>query len=98
MLNALPGEVFYGQIEEIAEIDLEVAPPELIATGQLPVVQDSSGSNQLAVTTYQVRVSFDRSNRPLLLAATGEAKIHTAGRSIGWRLLQYVRKTFRFDL
>jgi len=78
--------------------DLETAPPELVDAGELPMVQDGSESNQLAVTTYQVRVSFDQGNRPLLLSATGEAKVHAAGRSIGWRLLQYVRKTFRFDL
>jgi putative peptide zinc metalloprotease protein len=97
-LDQLPGETFGGAVEEIAEIDLEDAPRELVSGGHLPAIEDEHAGRRPLNTCYLTRVSLDDHDRPLLLGACGRAKIHVAPRSLGSRIYRYLCRTFRFEL
>ena len=92
-----PGNVVVGTITEVASIDLEVAPPELIAAGALPLAADKTAP-RLLNAAYQARVSLDGHQQPLLMRTSGDAKIIVEPRSLFWRATRYLSRTFRFDL
>lgn len=96
--DSLPGEVIWGKVAEIAAIDLDVVPPELIAMGKVPTVTDEDGTSRPASTSYQVRVTIEKHDRPLLLWTSGRAKIRVASQSLGNRIYRYLRHTFGFEL
>jgi putative peptide zinc metalloprotease protein len=96
-LDQTPGGVITGTIDEIARLDLDVAPPELIAAGVLPLRNDGP-TPRLASTVYQARVKLDAHEHALLIRTSGDAKVLVDPASLGWRLWRYVSRTFRFDL
>jgi putative peptide zinc metalloprotease protein len=95
-LDETPGEIVTGKIEEISQLDLDVAPPELVAAGVLPM-RAGSESPQLAGTAFLARVTLDGHDHPLLIRTTGEAKVLVEPASLAWRLWRYLSRTFRFE-
>jgi putative peptide zinc metalloprotease protein len=95
-LDETPGEIVTGTIEEISQLDLDVAPPELVAAGVLPMRGDSE-SPQLASTAFLARVTLDEHDHPLLVRTTGDAKVLVEPASLAWRLWRYLSRTFRFE-
>jgi putative peptide zinc metalloprotease protein len=96
-LDQTPGEVLVGSIDEIARIDLDVAPPELVAAGVLPI-RDDGPAPRLASTVYLARVKIDATDRQLRIRTSGSAKVLVDPTSLGWRLWRYLSNTFRFEL
>ena len=96
-IDQLPGRYLLGQIEELAQIDAEAVPPELVAAGRLPLTKQADGETQLAGAFYQAKVSLAAHGYPLLPGATGRARIHVAPLSLGRRLVRYLSSTFRLD-
>ncbi|QDU97572.1 HlyD family efflux transporter periplasmic adaptor subunit [Lignipirellula cremea] len=97
-----PGETLWGRIVEIAEVDLEELPAELIASGELPTVADKRGNPQLVSAAYQARVLFekpalDERAAPLRLRSVGIARIHADPQSLWQRAARYLARTFRFE-
>ncbi|MBW3540855.1 MAG: hemolysin D [Planctomycetes bacterium] len=97
-LDETPGEVLWGTIHEIAATDLKVAPEELARHEDLPTRPDQRGVMKPVSTSYQVRVKLDEHHQPLLLRASGYAKIHARPQTAARRLVRYLSRTFRFEL
>jgi putative peptide zinc metalloprotease protein len=96
LIDHVPEEVLTGKIVDIAEIDLDVAPRELIEHDEFPTRLDADGVQRPLATAYQARVRLDPVASQLIVRATGLAKIHSQPQSAGQRLLRFFRQTFRF--
>ena len=96
--NHLPGDALEGKILEISEIDLKIAPRDLIDHEDLPTRVDENGRRQLVSTSYQARVELEPFDRPLFVGAQGRAKIDAAPQSLALRLYRYLSRTFHFEL
>lgn len=97
-LDQLDGRYLRGRIAEISKIDIETAPPELVAAGNLPVRNDADGTTQLVGVFYQGNVTIDDHPHKLLPGAAGRARIHAESRSLARRILRYLSSTFRLQL
>ena len=97
-LSQLPQRFLWGKIREIAEIDLDVVPRELLGEEHLPMRRDEGGVPRPLTASYQARVALDEHDAVLLLSATGKAKIYAPPRPLAQRVYRYLRRTFRFDL
>ncbi|MBC8288984.1 MAG: HlyD family efflux transporter periplasmic adaptor subunit, partial [Planctomycetes bacterium] len=92
-----PEELLTGKVSEIAEIDLDIAPPELIESGSFPTRVGEDGIARPISTAYQVRITLDLpESSTLILRGTGRARIEAASQSTARRLLRFLRRTFRF--
>ncbi len=87
-----------GVILEVAEIDLSVAPRELVEHAHFPTKVGSDGVARPVSTAYLARVRLDpaASNPTYVLRGTGYASIEAAQQSAFARLSRFVRLTFRF--
>ena len=81
-LEQSPGQMLSGTIREVAEIDLQVAPTELLPAGSIPTQADESGVQRPVSTAYQARVALDRTDTALLIGEAGQAKIYAAPLSL----------------
>jgi putative peptide zinc metalloprotease protein len=97
-LDQGPGEILTGVISELAAVEMEVTPRELLAAGHLPFRTDDRGRPRPASTSYQARVKLDARNRPLLIGESGRARIEAAPLSPGRRLVRLLGRTFRLEL
>jgi hypothetical protein len=97
-LDQLPGKVISGQIAQVSEKPLEVAPPELTGTGRLAVLVDQHGVSRPADQSYEARVELDEAVNSLLIGTSGHAKIYAAPQTLGSRFLRMVKRTFHFEL
>jgi len=96
LIDHVPDEILTGEIVDIAEIDLDVAPRELIEHDEFPTRLDADGIPRPLATAYQARVRLNPVASQLIVRATGLAKIHSVPQSAGQRLLRFFRQTFRF--
>lgn len=97
VLDEQPGRILTGQVMELAQIDVKVAPRQLLRHEDLPSRTSADGQTQLVNTSYQARVAFDVPPT-LLIGCSGTAYVETASSSLGSRLLRYLNRTFRFEL
>jgi len=97
-LDQSPGRVLHGTVQEVAQLDLEIAPRELAATRQVPVEADSQQQPRLSSTTYQARIVLDDAPAYLLNGSVGRAKIEVTRLTLGEQLARYLAQTFRFRL
>jgi putative peptide zinc metalloprotease protein len=97
-LDQRPGARLRGTIVELAEIDLDVTPPELLPGGAVPTRRDEQGRARPVSAFYQARVALELHDQRLLSGEAGRAKIAAAPMSLGQRLWRAVRRTFGFDL
>jgi putative peptide zinc metalloprotease protein len=96
LIDHVAEEILTGEIVDVAEIDLDVAPRELIEHDEFPTRLDADGIPRPLATAYQARVRLDPVASQLIVRATGLAKIHSHPQSAGQRLLRFFRQTFRF--
>jgi putative peptide zinc metalloprotease protein len=96
LIDHIPDEILTGEIVDIAEIDLDVAPRELIEHDEFPTRLDADGIPRPLATAYQARVRLNPVASQLIVRATGLAKIQSVPQSAGQRLLRFFRQTFRF--
>lgn len=97
-LDQAPGTILIGKIVELAEIDLQTTPPELLAGGDIATRKDEQGLARPASTSYQARVTFDAPAQTLLIGESGRAKIAAAPLSLGRRAMRAFGRTFGLDL
>ena len=76
----------------------DVTPPEFAATGLVASSADKSGEIRPTHAVYQARVALATKDMPILLRATGRAKIRVSSQTLGQRVLRYLQQTFRFEL
>jgi putative peptide zinc metalloprotease protein len=90
-----PGQSLGGTIATIGELDLKVAPRELVIAGDLPSRVDESGTPRPLNASYQARVELDPdAHLALRGGAIGRAKISVDSQSLARRLIRYLRQTF----
>ncbi|MBS0262103.1 MAG: HlyD family efflux transporter periplasmic adaptor subunit [Planctomycetes bacterium] len=97
-LEQSPGRILTGTVREIAELDLQVIPVELLPAGTVPTRVDESGRHRPVHTAYQVRVDFERTDITVLVGEAGQARIVTAPRSLARRIGRFLSHTFRFEI
>jgi hypothetical protein len=94
-LAELPGETLKGTISSIGELDLKVAPRELVIAGDLPSRTDESGVSRPLSASYQARVKLDpAAHLSLRSGAPGRARISADPQSLANRLVRYLQQTF----
>ena len=97
----LPYLTLHSEVQEIASINLKVSPSHLTnkSGGDLATKTDEAGVERPLTTSYQVRVfPLSDADGLLRIGLRGEAKIHVAPRSVGWRLWRWFTQTFHFRL
>jgi hypothetical protein len=97
-LEASPGHLLAGSVEEVAEVDLDVVPQQLSAQlgGDLETESDPAGRPRPASTSYLARVPLDASPSLLMSGYRGQAKIHVGSQTIAQRAGRWLRRTFHF--
>lgn len=90
-----PPATIWGTITELSQINLSVAPRELVAQGTLPARQEEGNEARPLSASYQARVKLDDDAPTLLTGAAARAKIHVAPRSIWSRLNRAWDNAFR---
>lgn len=95
-LDESAGETVWSTVTDVAEIDLAVAPRQLVYGGELPVKKDESGAPRPLVESYQVKLKLDETERPPLLGARGRVRIFAAPESVLDRASRWLRGTFHF--
>lgn len=96
LIDHVPEKTLTGEIIDIAEIDLDVAPRELIQHDEFPTRLDPDGTPRPVATAYQARVRLDPVEDRLVIRATGLSRIRSVPQSAAQRLLRFFRQTFRF--
>lgn len=95
-LEELPDETLTGKVEAVAQIDMQVAPRELVDQGDLPSRTDPSGAVHPLQTFYQARISLDDLPLALRDRSAGRAKIAAPAQSLASRLGRWLEETFQF--
>lgn len=85
-LDEYPSEIFWGGIDELARIELKVAPAELSANsgGELNTETDQAGNERPSSVSYQARVTLVDEQQRLMSGFRGRAKIHV-GTGTAWQ-------------
>jgi putative peptide zinc metalloprotease protein len=98
-LEAYPGRTFTGEIAEIAQGDLKVAPRSLSSQqgGDLATRTDSAGVQRPLSTSYTARVPLDHTDG-LQIGLRGHGLVHTGYQPLGGRIWRYLAHTFHFML
>ncbi len=94
-LDELPGDTLSGVVTSVAELDLQVAPRELVVRGDIPTRIDETGAPRPLSASYQVRIALDAQSPLLRGGAPGRVKISTAPQSMAYRLWRYLQQTFQ---
>ena len=101
MMDASAGATRRGTIAEVAQVNLQASSQRLSSKhgGQLDTRADpQSGLERPASTSYQARVVVENPDGVLRLGMRGEARIHVAWETLGWRFWRYLTRTFYFKL
>ncbi len=97
-LDGLSRQFLSGEIVEIAELDLDLVPRELLGEQQLAVRTDRAGQTRPLSTGYHARVRLREHDEPLSIGATGLAKVEVERQTLARLLYRYLRRTLRLEL
>ena len=99
MFEAAKLESFYGKIRSFSQSEMKETSASLStqAGGSLDTKTDETGRTLPMSTSYQAKVDFENLTIPLRGGYRGQANVHLAWKSLGWRLYRYVVKTFNFE-
>jgi putative peptide zinc metalloprotease protein len=92
-----PAELLAGHVVEIAEVNAETAPTELVSQHEIAVHDSKSHGPKPIRTLYQARVEIDDSSLPLLAGTRGTVRIKVASQTVAEKLLRWARRTFVVD-
>ncbi len=95
-LSEQPGQVLSGRISQISETRVREVPPELVASGELPVVPTEEMGAESYRPSYEAHVALEPGGEMLRIGAVGWATIRVAPQSLGLRLYRMIRRTFGF--
>jgi hypothetical protein len=93
-LDQLPWQTVRGTVVEMSRINVDLAPPTLLAGSDVAARTDRQGISRLASTAYQVRVRLHERDFHAVAGAPGRCKISVAPQSIGRRLVRFLARTF----
>ncbi|MDA1051935.1 MAG: HlyD family efflux transporter periplasmic adaptor subunit [Planctomycetota bacterium] len=93
LVDELHEQILTGTVAEIARVEIEQAPPELIAKQLLP--SDTRASTK---TYYAVSIALHQGQPTPLLWSSGKAKIAVQPLTLAEVLYQQLCNTFRIDL
>lgn len=95
-LSEQPGQVLTGHIRQVSEIGVREVPPELAASGELPVVPTEDKGAESYRRSSEARVSLNSGGEMLRIGAVGWARIRVEPQSLGQRFYRLIRHTFGF--
>jgi putative peptide zinc metalloprotease protein len=95
LVDSFPDRQFVGTVEVPATTRAHEVPEELVVRGEVPVERDRVGKPQPNQPIFTARIELAALEQPLLIAATGRAKIAVAPRSLASRLWRSLSQTFR---
>lgn len=100
LLASRPDEKRPGQIDHIAEQNMETAPTRMAARagGQLATRADPSGIERPLSVVYQASVPLDDASGQVIVGATGVARIHAGYQPVWQRLWRAACRTFHFEM
>ncbi len=91
----LPGQRLRGRVGEIARLQSDDLPTQIVAARMIPLDASRAGPPRALHTFYQVVVTLEQSNTSPLVGATGWARIEVDPQPIWKRLYRGLRGTFR---
>jgi putative peptide zinc metalloprotease protein len=97
-LDQLSRQFLSGEITEIAELDMDLVPRELLGEKQIATRTDHAGQVRPVSAAYQARVRLDEHNEALAIGATGLAKVEVESQTLARLLYRYLRRTLRLEL
>ena len=95
VMDAFTTHRLKGTITEIAKSDVKVAPREIAASDDIRVRFDARGNPMPVDTLYRARVALDQQHPALVAGCGGRAKIVSDRRTLAWRLLRSLSRTFK---
>jgi putative peptide zinc metalloprotease protein len=96
LLDELHQEVIHAKVQEVSELELDAAPPELAA--KRLIATESAGNLAPLGVYYAVSVTLPQCSRPPPLWSSGRAKIEAEPRTLGKIVYEALCRTFRIDL
>lgn len=99
LVDQFPAIALGGRIHSASESGSHAAPSELVWRRELPLEFRShvDEASRLREPRFPARVVLDDEHRPLVMGATGWAKVQVAPRSLAERLGRVLRRTFNAD-
>ena len=102
-LDSYAGDIIETEIktqDDISRTPMEFASQSMSvqAGGKLATRTDAAGITRPLSTTYQVTVPLPGDAHLYKPGLRGRAKVSADPRSLGWRLMHFITRTFRFDL
>lgn len=102
-LDSYAGDVIGTEIktqDDISRTPMEFASQSMSvqAGGKLATRTDAAGITRPLSTTYQVTVPLPGDVHLYKPGLRGRAKVSADPRSLGWRFMHFITRTFRFDL
>lgn len=94
-LRYAPATILSGEVVEIAELNVEQAPPELAIPREI-ATRTRTGWTPLR-TTYLVRVALQPTDVPLLVGARGRARVAVAPQTAWERFQRWWQRTIAYD-
>jgi len=100
LVDAVPGTVFAGRVEEIALGELLDAPRRLShkAGGDLSTESEAGAGERPTSTSYQVRIRLTDPQARMRIGWRGTARIQAPPTSLAARALRSLSRTFHFQL
>ncbi|MBA3481423.1 MAG: biotin/lipoyl-binding protein [Pirellulales bacterium] len=92
--------VYVSKIEEPGSDVLQQAPPRLASTngGPLAAQPNQDGTLRPLNTSYQAIARLDNPNGMLRNGLIGRARIEAQPRTLWWRFMRYLGRTFNFEI
>jgi putative peptide zinc metalloprotease protein len=94
-LRHVPGRLLSGRVREISRLDSEELPPQILAERMVPLHRAASGKLQPTGTYYQVVISLEAGDEPLVPGGIGWARIQVAPQPLWLRAYRGLRGTLR---
>ncbi len=94
-LHQLPGTLLAGQVQEIARLESDELPPQVIAERMIPLRAGRDGRAEPVHTYYQATIALAPHDHKLLAGAAGWAKITVDPLPLWLRAYRGLRGTFR---
>lgn len=94
-VHQLPGEIWNGHVHQIARLQSDDLPPQIIAERLIPLTTASDGRVRPSGSYYQVAVALDPRDDLPLVGAIGWAKIEVDPQPLWLRAYRGLRGTLR---
>ena len=100
LLDAHTHTAVDSTVGAIAAHELKYAPPTMStqAGGRIDTRTDSTGMQVPLSTSYQAMADLPMKEKLLQVGLQGQARIYTGWKTLGWRVMRYLSRTFHFEL